>query len=106
MVEATTAANIVDYQNDDVPPLIVKADDVILMKRAIDRTGLSDKTIRRHFDRYRLGAKAGKNSPLHISLPGLVMVAHGDFQALELLRDGQRGHPRVARYLQDLGIPV
>lgn len=33
-------------------------------------------------------------------------AGHGDVVALELLRGGKRGHPRVSRYFDHLGIPT
>jgi hypothetical protein len=91
---------------DPLPPIICKPDDVINVKRAAAVTGLSEKTVRRYFKRYRLGRQVSNNSPLGISLPALQMVVHGDFEALEHLRAGNRHHALVARYFDMLGIPI
>jgi hypothetical protein len=91
---------------DPLPPIICKPDDLINVKRAAAVTGLSEKTVRRYFKRYRLGRQVTGSSPLGISLPALQMVVHGDFDALERLRAGNRHHPSVARYFDMLGIQV
>lgn len=85
------------------PPIIVRRYEEIDVKAAMTLTGWSDRTIRRAFKQHRLGAKADRNSPLRISEPALVMLKHGDHDALELLRAGEREHPAVARYFRELG---
>jgi transposase len=87
----------------NLAPIFVMPHEAIAVKEAVSRFGYSDKHIRRLFARYKLGAKAGRNSPLRISEPALSMVQHGDFAALERLRDGERDHPSVVRYFLQLG---
>ncbi len=43
---------------------------------------------------------------MEISAPGLEMVIHGDFEALDKLRMGEREDPVVRRYFEWLGLPV
>ena len=84
-------------------PILVRRYEEIDVKAAMTLTGWSDRTIRRAFNKYRLGAKADRNSPLRISEPALMMLKHGDHEALDLLRAGEREHPSVARYFRELG---
>jgi len=87
-------------------PIICGINDVITIKDAVAETRLSEKTIRRYFKKFRLGRQTYSNAPLRISKPGLMMVVHGDFEALEQLRAGNRHHPSVLRYFDALGIPA
>lgn len=86
-----------------LPPILVRRDEAINVGEAMRLTGLSDKHVRRLFEQYKLGAKTDKNGPLRISGPAMLMAFHGDLVALELLRDGRRDHPLVARYYRELG---
>jgi len=86
-------------------PTIIKADEEINIKRACHLAGKTDKTIRGWCKQYGIGG-AMPGSSIRISAPALMMVHHGDVAALELLRQGNRNHPRVRRYFEDLGIPT
>lgn len=86
-----------------LPPLIVRRDESIDVAEAMWLTGLSDKHVRRVFEKFKLGAKMGKNSPLRIHRIGLMMAHAGDFAALELLRSGDRDHPLVKRFYVEFG---
>lgn len=91
--------------NDSLlPPILMRPDDVVLMKRAVDITGKDERTLRNWNKRYRIARQSSKSAPVEFSAPALVMVLHGDVAALELLREGKRSHPRVRRYFDHLGI--
>ncbi|MGO7204587.1 hypothetical protein ACCT30_25730 [Rhizobium ruizarguesonis] len=44
-------------------------------------------------------------SPIEISVTALMTVKHSDVAALELVRQGNRSHPRIKRYFDDVGVP-
>ncbi|PWI54811.1 hypothetical protein B5K03_08815 [Rhizobium phaseoli] len=86
-------------------PLLVRPEEAVNVKRACELSGKTDRTIRDWCRQFGIGgAMAG--SQLRISAPGLMMVVHGDVAALEFLRQGNRSHPRVLRYFDELGIRV
>lgn len=87
-------------------PILMRKDDIILMKRAEDHAGKTDKTIRNWCRQYGIGRQSCPGAPIEISAPALEMVLEGDMIALELLREGNRTHPRVKRYFDHLGIPT
>ncbi|WEZ83526.1 hypothetical protein P6U16_01320 [Rhizobium sp. 32-5/1] len=87
-------------------PILMRKDDIILMKRAEDHSGRTDKTIRGWCKQFGIGRQSCPGAPIEISAPALEMVLEGDIVALELLRVGNRTHPRVKRYFDHLGIPV
>lgn len=93
-------------QSDAPWPIIIRKGECIGMKEAEDLSGASGKSIARYCKAFGIGAHAHGGGPWRISAPALVMVIHGDIQALELLRSGKREHPRVTRYFNELGIPV
>lgn len=49
------------------------------------------------------GHQSTPNAPWEISGPALVMIRHGDFDALELLRAGDRACPQVTRIFDFTG---
>lgn len=85
-------------------PILIRKIEVIGMKQAEDMTNLSAKTIKRWCKELGIGAHSCSSAPWRISAPALLMVLHGDICALELLRQGNRKHARVARYYDELGI--
>jgi hypothetical protein len=82
----------------------MKPQDIILMKKAIEETGRSDKTLRVWCRDFGIGRQSSPNAPIEISHPALEMVMHGDLMALEMLRAGERTAPRVERYFRHLGL--
>ncbi|MBB4440699.1 MULTISPECIES: hypothetical protein [Rhizobium] len=44
-------------------------------------------------------------SPIEISVAALMMVKHGEVAALEPSGRGNRGHPRIERHFDDVGVP-
>lgn len=87
------------------PPILMHRDDVINLDRAAHMTGKSPDTLRRWNRKYRIARQAGPNAPLEFSVLAVEMVHHGDFEALEMLRAGNRSHPAVTRYIDYLGLP-
>lgn len=85
------------------PVLMLKAE-IVGMKEAEDLAGRDSRTVRKWCGKFRIGHQSGKGAPWEISAPALVMVRHGDVEGLELLRSGDRSHPRVRRVLDFLGI--
>lgn len=84
--------------------VLMRPDDVTDVKTAADHAGRDDKTIRRWCRRFGIGRQAGRGAPLEISRIALEMVMHGDREALELLRSGNRTHPDVVIYFDFVGI--
>jgi hypothetical protein len=87
-------------------PILMRPDDIVLMKRAVDLAGKDERTLRNWNKRYRIGRQSSKSAPIEFSAPALVMILHGDAFALEELRRGNRTHPHVIRYFEFLGIPA
>lgn len=85
-------------------PILMRKDEIINLKTAVHVTGRSEKTIRGWCKDFGIGVQPCAGAPLDISAPALEMVRHGDFAALELLRQGRRDHPRVQRIFMHLGI--
>jgi hypothetical protein len=87
------------------PPLLMRRDEVVGIKRAAVHAGRSPDTIRRWYHDHGIGRQAGPNAPVEISIVALEMVVHGDWLALEALRSGDRSNPLVSRYIAFLGLP-
>ena len=87
------------------PPLLIPQDEIISLKRASADTGKSPDTIRAYNRDFGIARQTRPNAPLEISVVALQMVLHGDPEALELLRMGDRTHPRVLSYRRLLGLP-
>ena len=81
-----------------VLPILMHRSDIITLKEAIYRTGKSDRTLRNWCKQFGIGRQTSPGAPLEISAPGLEMVLHGDFDALELLREGNRRDRRAYHY--------
>jgi len=88
----------------DTPwPIIIKPDEEINLKAACHLTRKNEKTIRGWCKDYGIGG-ALPGAPLRISAPAVLMALHGDIAALELLRSGDRTHPRVRRWFDEVGV--
>lgn len=90
--------------SDSLFPVLMLKAEIVGMKEAEDLVGRDSRTVRRWCGEFRIGHQSGKGAPWEISAPALVMVRHGDMEGLELLRGGDRSHPRVRRVLDFLGI--
>ncbi|CAN7172130.1 hypothetical protein [Rhizobium leguminosarum] len=97
---------IIDSSPGTPWPILMRLDEIINLKTAAHRTGRDDKTLRGWCKEFGIGRQAKPGAPIEISAPALEMVMHGDVAALELLREGNRHHPRVARYFDHLGITI
>lgn len=85
-------------------PILMRRSDIITLKEAVHRTGKSDRTLRNWCKQFGIGRQTSPSAPIDISAPALEMVLHGDFEALEMLRLGDRYTARVSRYFKHLGI--
>ena len=85
-------------------PILSRRDELVDVKTAADHAGRSDKTIRLWCREYGIGRQSGVGATFEINLIALEMVLHGDFQALEMLRAGDRMAPEVRRYLDFIGL--
>lgn len=84
--------------------VLMQPEDIINIHRAGVRADRCEKTIRRWVRLHGIGRHSSRTAPLEISAPALDMVLQGDFEALELLREGDRHSPSVYRYLCFLGL--
>lgn len=89
-----------------VVPVLMRAGDIVTLQHAMHTSGKSESTIRRLCKRHGIARQTCRSAPLEISAPGLEMVLHGDFPALEKLSAGDRFAPEVRRYFDHLGIAV
>lgn len=85
--------------------VLMRRDDICDVRTAMHEARKSMKTIRRWVKLYGIGRHAGAGAKIEISRIGLLMVLYGDFEALEHLRDGERSHPDVLRYIREVGSP-
>lgn len=87
-----------------LPAILMHRGEVTSVKDAIYRTGKSERWVRTVCQQYGLARQTVPHAPLEISMPALEMVLHGDFEALERLRKGDRNHETVRRYLVHLSL--
>lgn len=87
-------------------PILARDGEATTLKVAVYRSGKSDKTLRRWIKRFGIGHQPASGGPYIVSLVGLEMVRHGDIEALEMLRSGDRSSPQVRRYLDFMGLPA
>ncbi len=85
------------------PRLLVPPEEGATLKVAARRFKLSVDTIRRLYRAHGIGRQSGPGAPIIVSLPALMMLQHGDLEALALLQEGKRDDPVVGRYLRLLG---
>jgi hypothetical protein len=86
-------------------PVLMRPAEVLSLHRAAVHAKKSEVQIRRWCKRYGISRQQTQTSPHEISLVALEMVLHADWDALELLRTGDRSSPQVKRYLDFLGLP-
>ncbi|ACM27535.1 hypothetical protein [Rhizobium rhizogenes] len=90
-------------------PILGPPHEWFTLKKAVHYCGKHYDTLRDWVQTYAIGRQSVKNSRVDVSIPGLEMVRCGDLEALELLRAGDRSHPRVRHYLDrltELGVIV
>lgn len=87
-----------------VRPVPISQDEIINVKQAAFKAGVSEKQIRKWCRLYGIGRQATPSSPMQISIVALEMRMNGDDEALELLRQNNRTHPLVALYADRVGI--
>ena len=77
--------------------------DIISVSEAKAIAGVSDETIRRWCVKYGIGRKyraySWADNVWQVSRPGLLIVMHRDWDALEQLLADQRHHPALTPYL-------
>lgn len=100
--EETTALPLASKRPKAV---LMRRDEICNVKTAASEAGKTIKTIREWVKFYGIGRQTTPTSPIEISRIALLMVQQGDFDALELLRDGERSHPSVLRYIRAVGVP-
>jgi hypothetical protein len=88
-----------------IRPLLIRPDEVLSLKRAAHHAGRSEAAVRRLCREFGIARQLGASGRIEVSAPGLEMVLHNDLEALEHLRQGEREHPSVRRYLDHLGLP-
>lgn len=86
--------------------ILSRPGETLRIEQAAHYATRNTKTIRRWCLLYGIGRQAGPNAPLEIHRVALDMVLHGDFDALDLLKRGQRHHEAVARYFDFAGLPI
>lgn len=89
-----------------VRTVLMRRSDVVVLKELVHRTGLSSKLLRRVCKEFGIARQLRPNSPIEVSWPGWLMLQHGDHEALEILREGRRDDPLLARYFREAGVPV
>lgn len=87
-------------------PVLMRRDEICDIKFAAHYCNRDPKTIRNWCREYGIGRQAGPSAPIEISRVALEMVLQGDWDALELLRNGDRSHPDVSRYFKWLLLPA
>lgn len=86
-------------------PILMRPDEVICLAEAAHRLRRTDKIARKVCREFRISRQIYPGAPIDVSAPALEMVIHNDHVALELLRNGERHHPRVRLYFDLLGLP-
>lgn len=103
--ELFTQRDLEKCEGSGLAPILMRRDEIINLKTAVHVSGRSEKTLRGWCKEFGIGVQSCPGAPLEISALALEMVKHGDITALELLREGNRAHHRVRRYLEHLGLP-
>lgn len=85
--------------------VLMRRDDICDVKTAAYEARRSPKRIRYWARHLGIGRQASPTSPIEISRIALLMVLQGDLDALELLRNGERSHPDVLRFIREVGVP-
>ncbi len=87
-------------------PVLMCGPEIVRMKVAEDRSGLSAKTITRWCVSDGIGRRSSKSAPWEISMLALEAKRYGDQEALEAMRRGDFKTPIVRRYIEHLGLAL
>jgi hypothetical protein len=87
-----------------VLPVLMRDGDVISLKEAAFRTSKSEKTISRWCRKDGIGRRSEPTAPWEVSALALEAKRYGDDEAIDDLRRGDFGSPRVRRYVEHLGL--
>jgi hypothetical protein len=87
-------------------PVPMLPDEIIRIEEAAHRAGVCARTIRRWNQAHAIGRQSSAGAPLQISVIALEMVMEGNTEALQRLRDNDRAHPDVRRYIDRIGVPL
>ncbi|QKC81524.1 hypothetical protein [Mesorhizobium sp. NZP2077] len=85
--------------------VLMRRDEIFSVSQAAHYAKRTEKTIRGWVKNDGIGRQAKKGGPIEISRIALLMVLQNDEVALELLRNGERSHPDVLRYIREIGVP-
>lgn len=100
-----TSADFLTCEGVGFAPILMRPDEIIGLKEAAHRARRTTKVTTRLCKEFRICRQTVPGAPLEISAPALEMVLHSDAEALELLRQQKRNHPRVRMYFDHLGLP-
>ncbi|WP_427026555.1 hypothetical protein ACP4J4_20270 (plasmid) [Aureimonas ureilytica] len=86
--------------------LVIPDSEAFELKEIMRRTGgrVSESTLRRWNAKYGISRQAGRNAKHEFSIVAVVILQHGDIDALELLREWKRTDPRLAPYFHASGV--
>lgn len=90
----------------DMPPILMRREEVLTLQQAAHRTNRSVDTVKRLCKKYNIYRQSQSYGRMEISAPALEMVIHGDLDALDALRAGNRNDSAVRRYFDHLGLPA
>lgn len=85
--------------------VLMRRDDICDVKTAAYEARKTPKTIRCWVKLHGIGRQASPTAPIEISRIALLMVQQGAWDTLELLRNGERSHPEVLRFIREVGVP-
>lgn len=99
-----SSAELMECHGLSAAPILMRLDEIISLKEAAHRARRTVKVTTRLCRDFRICRQTVPGAPLEISAPALEMVLHADAEALDLLRQGKRDHPRVRMYFHHLGL--
>lgn len=86
--------------------LVIPDSEAFELKQIMRMTGgrVSESTLRRWNAKHGISRQAGRHAKLEFSIVAVIILQHGDLEALELLRKWRRTDPRLTPYLQAAGV--